>query len=503
MPTPVRGATRWSVLVLAALLCLLLAPHAGSGFAPSTARAQDAPAPSGATITAPEGGTVLLRAAPGYGAPVLAALPAGTPLESLAGPVPAADGTDWTEVTAAGQTGYVPAAAVAASTTSPAVTDPAPATTATDLPPGPASDPITPPPAAPDEPTAAAAPAVSGAAAPATGNAATTTAEVDLRAGPSAADPVLLPLPAGAAVTLAGPATAGFLPVVTADGTFGWLDAASLATSDPSETLLPSSLPPPSAGAVSTTGALNLRVSPADTAPVLLVLPPGAPLQTVGPPENGFSPVSYEGQIGWAAAAYLAPTDPISPTVTDAPPVPDPAPAPSVPSVPSGTSSPSSGIAWPMSGGSWTVIQGYNNGTHTNRGPQADYRYSLDLALGSGDTAGQPVYAPVSGTVRWVDPGSGGILIDAGNGSGVAMFHLTLDGGLGSGQPIAQGQPLGVVSGPGGPGYAGTPHIDLTLWQLTDGANVSTPFSGPNAIAGQDFPADGSPNQHYGAEIAP
>src|SRR5690606_5907610 len=109
---------------------------------------------------------------------------------------------------------------------------------------------------------------------------------------------------------------------------------------------------------------------------------------------------------------------PLAPVVApDQPPAAEPAPVAAAPS------NQSTGIIWPFAGGEWKVVQGYNNGTHTNRGGFAQYKYSLDWARTDGKTAGEPVYAPVSGAIQWTDRGSGGILIDAGNGYGVALFH--------------------------------------------------------------------------------
>ncbi|HEV2107686.1 MAG TPA: peptidoglycan DD-metalloendopeptidase family protein, partial [Thermomicrobiales bacterium] len=164
-----------------------------------------------------------------------------------------------------------------------------------------------------------------------------------------------------------------------------------------------------------------------------------------------------------------------------------------------------SGIAWPVSGGTWHIVQGYNGGTHQNRSASAQYYYSLDIASVDGNTAGQPVLSPVSGTVRWVHPASGGIAIDMGNGYILAMFHCTFAGSLGSGQTVQQGQYLGTVSGPGGNGYAGTPHIDMTLWRSSDGGSTrsSSPFSGANAVSGMSFPDVGGWNQHYGIQFNP
>ena len=149
------------------------------------------------------------------------------------------------------------------------------------------------------------------------------------------------------------------------------------------------------------------------------------------------------------------------------------------------------------------MVQGYNTGTHTNRSDFAQYKYSLDWSRVDGDTAGQPVFAPVSGTVQWVDRGSGGMLVDAGNGYGVAVFHVTLDRDLASGGTVAQGQRIGAISGPGGEGYMSMAHIDITVWRLSGGGHGSVPFVGPNAIAGQEFPDSGGANQHIGATVTP
>jgi hypothetical protein len=156
-----------------------------------------------------------------------------------------------------------------------------------------------------------------------------------------------------------------------------------------------------------------------------------------------------------------------------------------------------------MAGGEWKVVQGYNTGTHTNRSDFAQYRYSLDWARVNGATDGEPVFAPISGTVEWVDRGSGGMLVDAGNGYGVAVFHVTIDRDLASGGTVAQGQRIGTISGPGGDGYMSMAHIDITVWRLSGRGHESVPFVGPNTIAGQEFPDSGGANQHIGATVTP
>ena len=110
--------------------------------------------------------------------------------------------------------------------------------------------------------------------------------------------------------------------------------------------------------------------------------------------------------------------------------------------------------------------------------------------------------SPVTGTVVWNDPGSGGMLIDMGNGYGAAMFHVTFDGSLGRGSSVTQGQYLGTISGPGGNGYAVTPHVEIDVWDIASG-RVSAPFTGSNALSGNELPNNGSYNQYGGMVFYP
>lgn len=271
---------------------------------------------------------------------------------------------------------------------------------------------------------------------------------------------------------------------------------------------------PLSGASGATTTETNLRSGPgADTA-VLTVLPPSTLLSIDGPAENGFVPVTGNGTSGWVAAQLVgegaaAVAPPVAPDAnapsSDVPtPVPTAAPLSTSPApARDAARGEGTGIVWPVAGGEWEVVQGYNNGTHTNRSDFAQYAYSLDVARSDGDTAGQPVFAPVSGTIQWVDRGSGGMLIDAGNGYGVALFHVTYDRGLGNADSVDRGQQIGVISGPGGDGYMSMAHFQITVWQLNGRGHEAVPFVGPNAIAGQEFPDSGRANQYMGATITP
>jgi len=290
--------------------------------------------------------------------------------------------------------------------------------------------------------------------------------------------------------------------------------AAPPASVDPVAAPTPAVAAPPGGSTSTTTTEANLRSGPGVDTAVLTVLAPGTPLSIDGPPENGFVPVTGNGTSGWVAAQLVgegadaevpptaqdanAPSDDVSTPVPTAPP-PSTSPEPA----PDAAAGESTGIAWPFAGGEWEVVQGYNTGTHTNRSDFAQYKYSLDWAKVEGDTAGEPVFAPVSGTVQWVDRGSGGMLVDAGNSYGVAVFHVTLDRDLAPGETVGQGQRIGTISGPGGEGYMSMAHIDITVWRLSGRGHESVPFVGPNAIAGREFPDSGGANQHMGATVTP
>ena len=317
---------------------------------------------------------------------------------------------------------------------------------------------------------------------PPTSGGATVRESLNLRAGPSTADRILTVMPAGARLSVTGGAVNGFLPV-TFNGTAGWASAAFI---DTGGTTPPpgGGTPPPTVERATVQSALNLRAGPSTSTAVLAVMPGGASVEITGAPQSGFYPLRYNGTQGWASGDYLL--------IGGAGELPPPGGG-------------GSGIRWPVSGGTWRIIQGYNGGSHQNRSASAQYYYSLDIARASGTTAGTSVVSPVNGRVLWNDPGSGGIAIDMGNGYVVAMFHVTFLSSLSSGQQLSQGQYLGTISGPGGPGYAVTPHVDITLWRSSDGARTrsSAPFSGGNSIGGLNLADIGGSQQHTGTLFYP
>ncbi|HEX2172546.1 MAG TPA: SH3 domain-containing protein, partial [Dehalococcoidia bacterium] len=583
--TPYRAVIRLRLVIAVALAATasLLAPAAGTVFA------QSALYPGAVGLVASTGGEpVLLREAPSFDAAVLTPLSEGTPADILAGPVYSAEGTAWHMVSVAGMTGYVVAgylidggqsapapdvvelaqeaapAEVAPETaaaetmaveTAPAETLPAPAASPSEVPANPVTianlnlragpsfaDPVlmvipagaalaptgewsqgfagvtyegnygwvdsawlaagesgvatapeattdvallqeaVPAPVTPAEPAPANDAALIGDLSAVSGETAYATEVANLRAGPSESSEVLRVLPTGGPVTITGAPSDGWTPVWY-NGTAGYISADLLSafTSTPQSTTAPVSLAQETAPVTaadpavdSNSGAMaattlrnvNLRGGPAYTAPVLGTIPPGTSLIALAGPEQGFYQVQHGEQVGWVAAEYLQ----VSATYLQRADRADSSEEGKVEgSAPAANAElGAGGIIWPVSGGQWTIMQGYHGSSHQNQDSLWQYEYSLDLARVDGNTAGQPVYSPVNGVVRWTDPGTGGISIDIGNGHAVAMFHVNFNGGLEAGTPVQQGQHLGEISGPGGPGYMGTPHLHFTLWASSD-----------------------------------
>lgn len=257
-----------------------------------------------------------------------------------------------------------------------------------------------------------------------------------------------------------------------------------------------------------------IRSGPSTADPILAELLTGDEVTLHGESSNGFVSVYWTDYIGWVYADYLVfpgetvaqpsnPTEPQPAAETPVAPVVEvtPAPEPEVVAPTTGGS-----ITWPVAGGEWKILQGYNGSSHQNNSDLWQYRDSLDLVRADGTTAGQTAYSPVTGTVRWLDPSTGGISIDMGNGYAVAMFHLTIDGSISAGDTISQGQPVGFISDVGGAGYASTPHLHIAVWATSDGGNwsrTSVPFEGSLAISGYNLPNNGSGFQHTGIVFTP
>lgn len=347
-------------------------------------------------------------------------------------------------------------------------------------------------------------------AAPA-GDAATVVDLANLSLGPTEGDEVLRVLPVGAAVVVTGPAADGWTPVWY-NGTWGFVPDYLIAYGTAPVALAQEAVSPETVAAedssaldVTTLNDVNLRTAPDANAMVMSIVPAGVALDPLAGPQDGFYQVTYGDQTGWVSGEYLE----VSASYMqrnrnnnrdgggNGGKVEGSEPA---------NNAGSGGIIWPVSGGTWAIMQGYNGSSHQNQDGLWQYYYSFDLNRVSGNTAGETVYSPVNGVVTWTDPSTGGISIDIGDNHAVALFHVTFDPSLQAGTPVSQGQPLGTVSGAGGAGFAGTPHIHFTLWKSDDNGNwdrQAVPFTGKYSIAGMDFPDIGGSYQYQGTEFNP
>ncbi|HEV2108757.1 MAG TPA: SH3 domain-containing protein, partial [Thermomicrobiales bacterium] len=124
-----------------------------------------------------------------------------------------------------------------------------------------------------------------------------TTANVNLRSGPSTSNQVLRVVAAGSTVQISGTVRSGFRYVIH-NGLAGWIADQYLVSDVPGDG-------PYDPNFATTTAALNLRAEPSLSARVLLVMPEGARVRLLDGGSGQFRKVSYNGTVGWAAYAYL------------------------------------------------------------------------------------------------------------------------------------------------------------------------------------------------------
>ncbi|MGC4108447.1 MAG: SH3 domain-containing protein [Thermomicrobiales bacterium] len=392
----------------------------------------------------------------------------------------------------------------------------------------------------------------------------TTTAELNLRTSPDANADILAVIPQGTVVIYLDQTNGLYAQVKVNDAT-GWVVAEYLSESgvtptttvaptgavtetpvvtetptgtvEPTTTTTPETVTPTETPAITETvvtnpervltESVNLRAEPNSSAAIITVLDKGVTVNLTGRTSGLYSEITAGSSTGWVATQYLAEpgsitptstatTATVSPTGTATTPAATQTPgtttptstaAPTVgptqePSIPAGNSL----IIWPVKGGEWEISQGYHGSSHQNNSSLWQYANSFDIVRTEGSTAGQPVYSPVNGTIRWFDPSTGGISIDMGGGYAFALFHMEVDPSLVVGQTLTQGQYIGTISQPGGGGNGGFPHLHLTVWATTDGGNWSrtaVPFVGQLAISGAEFPDTGASYEHTGYTFTP
>ena len=127
-----------------------------------------------------------------------------------------------------------------------------------------------------------------------------TASDVNLRTGPGPNYPIVSTLPAETAMTVTGREQSSFLPVMV-DGQYGWVAADYVEQG--AVTLPQTAATGPSTATALT--PLGLRGGPSSDAAVLETIPAVAVVTLTGNAQDGFLEVEYNGQLGWADAAYL------------------------------------------------------------------------------------------------------------------------------------------------------------------------------------------------------
>ena len=129
---------------------------------------------------------------------------------------------------------------------------------------------------------------------------ATTTADLNLRAGLGTGYQVLAVMPAGSRVDALLDEAHGDFVRVRYGGMEGWAAAAYLAVGNGSDD--PGGEQP---AAATVTDDLNLREGPGPQYRVVLVIPAGSTVTVTDEGENGYVPVAYQGTYGWVSEYYL------------------------------------------------------------------------------------------------------------------------------------------------------------------------------------------------------
>lgn len=308
-----------------------------------------------------------------------------------------------------------------------------------------------------------------GSSAPAATKTAYTNDKVSLRSGPGSGNGRVAMLSTGTKLSLTGSERNGYQEASTSAGK-GWVASSYISDVAPQYT----------GGTRYTIDSVNLRRGPKTSAGVIRVVPNRTTITFTGTVVNNYGKVATTFGDGWISIDYFRKTQPPSAS--------------------------GSLVVWPLKGGEWQVSQGYNGSSHQNDSQYWQYYYSFDLKRTNGNTAWQAVYAPVDGTIRWIDESTGGMSIYMGDGRAFAMFHVLWDDDIREGQSISQGQYLGVIAPSGAANNGGSPHLHITAWTTSDGGNWSRraqPFTGSFAIEGATFPATGKGNDYLWYTFTP
>jgi uncharacterized protein YkwD/uncharacterized protein YraI len=134
---------------------------------------------------------------------------------------------------------------------------------------------------------------------------ATSATDVNVRTGPGAEYDVVTTLPPDTAMTVTGGEVNAFIPVKV-DGMFGWVATDWV---ERGAVTLEQTASPSQPGTATAIQAVELRDAPLDEAAATGTIPSVAVVTLTGEAQEGFLRVVYNGQEGWADAAYLEVAD--------------------------------------------------------------------------------------------------------------------------------------------------------------------------------------------------
>jgi uncharacterized protein YkwD/uncharacterized protein YraI len=134
---------------------------------------------------------------------------------------------------------------------------------------------------------------------------ATSASDVNLRTGPGAEYDVVATLPADTAMTVTGGEIDAFIPVKV-DGKFGWVATEWV---ERGAVTLEQTASPSEPGTATAIQAVELRDAALDEGAAIGTIPSLATVMLTGEAQDGFLRVDYDGQQGWADAAYLEVAD--------------------------------------------------------------------------------------------------------------------------------------------------------------------------------------------------
>ena len=157
----------------------------------------------------------------------------------------------------------------------------------------------------------------------------------------------------------------------------------------------------------------------------------------------------------------------------------------------------SGGFPLPAPAGSvWSVVAGYNTGSHFGDDPHA-----LDLVRDDAPAAGTPVLAPITGTITYVS--SDCLTINNGDGMAVLLCHLFPDPALFRGFPVQTGNALGAVAPDFFAGNGGLAHLHLSVHRTLGAGQIrdTVPLVGEWALEGVDLLWTGAYNAHAGTRF--